>query len=196
MDHEERVELVEKATAASGRPCPPQLARAVVAPLEQKLDDAAANHLLFSMALSLLDDQPAPKGRADLYLAFIEQLAARNGAADISAVRMALGIVFARLLNDGRRYADVYEWHHLLSQAASALQSVGLATDTSAVHEAARRCGLITHWDGTRQWPPCTTRSRTTSPEQHTQAAPNLFFPGGSSPVTTSACCSVQKSGA
>ncbi|WP_060886175.1 ATP-binding protein [Streptomyces caniscabiei] len=144
LDHEQRVELVEKATASTGRPCPPQLAHAVVAPLEQTLDDAATNPLLFSMALSLLEDQTAPKGRADLYRAFIEQLAARNGAAGISAVRTALGIVFARLLNDGRRYADVYEWHHQLSQAASALRCVGLAADASALHETARRCGLIT----------------------------------------------------
>ncbi|MCB5177929.1 AAA family ATPase [Streptomyces antimicrobicus] len=117
--HEQRVELVEKATAAAGRPCPPQLARTVVVPLEQTLGDAAANPLLFSMALSLLDNQSAPKGRADLYRAFIEQLAARNGASGLSAVRTALGIVFARLLNEGRRYADVYEWHRRLSQATS-----------------------------------------------------------------------------
>ncbi|MCZ7434763.1 AAA family ATPase [Streptomyces sp. WMMC1477] len=148
LRHEQRVELVEKATAAAGRP---ESARTVVVALEQTLDDAAANPLLFSMALSLLNDQTAPKSRADLYRAFIEQLAARNGASGISAVRTALGIVFARLLNDGRRYADVYEWHHLLSQAASALHGVGLAADTSALHETARRCGLITAlgWDQT-----------------------------------------------
>ncbi|MFE9292021.1 NACHT domain-containing protein [Streptomyces olivaceus] len=149
LEREQRVELVERAAAAAGRPLTPQLARAVVAPLEQTLDEAAENPLLFSMALSLLEDQPTPNGKADLYRAFIEQLAARTGAAGISAVRTALGIVFARLLNDGRRYADVYEWHHLLSQAASVLRSVGLTADPSALHEAARRCGLITAlgWD-------------------------------------------------
>lgn len=151
LDHRQRVELVEKTLSAAGRPCPPHLARSVVIPLEQKLDDAAANPLLFSMALSLLNEQSAPQGRADLYRAFIGQLAARSGAAGISVVRTALGIAFARLLNDGRRYADVYEWHHLLCQAASALHNVGLAADTSALHETARRCGLITAlgWDQT-----------------------------------------------
>ncbi|WP_158997577.1 ATP-binding protein [Streptomyces aureus] len=151
LEHEQRVELVEKATAAAGTPCLQQTARSVVVPLEKALNDAAANPLLFTMALSLQGTQPAPSSRAALYRAFIEQLAARSGASGIAVVRTALGIVFARLLNEGRRYADVYEWHHLLSQAVSALRNVGLPADTSALHEAARRCGLITAlgWDQT-----------------------------------------------
>ncbi|MET4644428.1 MULTISPECIES: hypothetical protein [Streptomyces] len=151
LEYERRVELVERATTANGRSCTPHMARAVVTTLDKTLGDAAGNPLLFSMAMALLDEQGVPRGRAGLYRAFIEQLAARSGATAISAVRTALGIVYARLLNDGRRYADVYEWHHLLSQAASTLRSVGLPADVSALDEAARRCGLITSlgWEQT-----------------------------------------------
>ncbi|WP_327207216.1 AAA family ATPase [[Kitasatospora] papulosa] len=151
LEYKRRVELVEWATVTDGRSCTPHMARAVVATLDKTLGDAAGNPLVFSMAMALLDDQDVPKGRASLYRAFIEQLAARSGATGMSAVRTALGIVYALLLNDGRRYADVYEWHHLLSQAASALRSVGLPADVSTLDEAARRCGLITSlgWEQT-----------------------------------------------
>ncbi|MEV7895346.1 NACHT domain-containing protein [Streptomyces cyaneofuscatus] len=151
LQYARRVELVERATAASGRSCTPQVARAVVATLDKTLGDAAGNPLLFSMAMALFDEQDVPRGRASLYRAFIEQLAARSGATGMAAVRTALGIVYARLLNGGRRYADVYEWHHLLSQATFALRSAGLPADVSTLDETARRCGLITSlgWDQT-----------------------------------------------
>ncbi|MFE4825090.1 hypothetical protein ACFRFU_54070 [Streptomyces sp. NPDC056704] len=151
LEYERRVELVERATATDGRSCTPHMARAVVATLDKTLGDAAGNPLMFSMAMALLDDQDVSKGRAGLYRAFIEQLTARSGATGMSVVRTALGIVYAHLLNDGRRYADVYEWHHLLSQAISALRSVGLLADVSTLDEAARRCGLVTSlgWEQT-----------------------------------------------
>lgn len=151
LGYERKVELVERATATSGTPCSPHTARAVVATLDKTLGDAAGNPLMFSMAMALMDDQDVPQGKAGLYRAFIEQLAARSGSVGVSAVSNALGIAYARLLDDGRRYADVYEWHRLLSQAVASLESVGLRAEVSDLNEAARRCGLITSlgWEQT-----------------------------------------------
>ncbi|MFF4234125.1 hypothetical protein [Streptomyces sp. NPDC001820] len=151
LRYEQQVELVAKANAADGRSSASGTARAAVTVIDKALGDAAANPLLFSMALALLGKETVLEGRAGLYRAFIEQLAARSGAAGLSTVRTALGIVYARLLNEGRRYADVYEWHQLLDQSTAALRSVGLPAEVSALNEAARRCGLITSlgWEQT-----------------------------------------------
>ncbi len=57
--------------------------------------------------------------RATLYEAFVEQLAARTGATDVIPTARALGVVYASLLDEGRRYADPYEWRALVERAVA-----------------------------------------------------------------------------
>lgn len=112
---------------------------AVVTHLESVLGDAAGNPLLFRMGLSLYAEQDAFKNRAAMYDRFIVSMVARTGAIDISLATAMLSVVFSRLLDEGRRYADSFEWLLLIRAAAEA---VGLP-DPSALDAAAKRCGLI-----------------------------------------------------
>ncbi|KQV16009.1 MULTISPECIES: AAA family ATPase [unclassified Kitasatospora] len=152
LQYAQQLELAQRAmTLLGGGGYGSSPAHAAVANIEKALGDAAGNPMLFSMALALLDEGTKLAGKAELYRAFLDQMAARNGAPALPAVRPALGIVYARLLNEGRRYADTYEWHQLLADAASSLSAIGMPADVQAMNDAARRCGLITSlgWDQT-----------------------------------------------
>jgi hypothetical protein len=118
--------------------------RTIVAQVEDALGDAAGNPLLFTMALTLVDEGIPFTSRATLYDSFVERLAQRSGATGIVLASAVLGNVYARLLDQGRRYADPYEWGGLVRDAASELATRGAAADPLAVDAAARRCGLIT----------------------------------------------------
>ncbi|MFI6856820.1 hypothetical protein [Streptomyces sp. NPDC050416] len=150
LDHERQVDLARKTLTQGAMPAEPETAYAAVRTVCASLGDAARNPLLFSMAVTLHTSE-ANRGRAGLYKAFIEKLVARSGATGISLVRTVLGIVFVRLLNEGRRYADLYEWHQLLMDAVATLRESGLVVDIKDIESAARRCGLITTlgWDQT-----------------------------------------------
>jgi hypothetical protein len=118
--------------------------RIVVAQVEHALGDAAGNPLLFTMGLTLVADGIPFTSRATLYEGFVARLAERSGAIGIVIAAAALGIVYARLLDQGRRYADPYEWGRLVSDAAAELKAAGLPADRHAIDAAARRSGLIT----------------------------------------------------
>ncbi len=117
--------------------------RTLVAQVEHGLGDAAGNPLLFTMGLSLVDEGIPFTSRVTLYDRFVERLAERSGAADIAAAVAALGLVYVRLLDQGRRYADPYEWARLMADAAAKLEGAGLSANARALDEAARRSGLI-----------------------------------------------------
>lgn len=116
--------------------------KTVVAQVEHALDDAAGNALIFTMGLILISEGTPFTSRATLYDAFIVHLATRAGATGIVTAAAALGVVYARLLDAGRRYADPYEWAKLLEEAASALPIV-TSPGSSAIDASARRSGLI-----------------------------------------------------
>jgi hypothetical protein len=123
-----------------------------VARVDAALGDASGNPLLFTMALSLIKQGIPFTDRADLYKEAIALMAERSGAAGIAEASAALGIVYARLLDQGRRYSDPIEWARLLGDAAVTLGSAGVLTDARSVDVAVRRCGLITSlgWVQTR----------------------------------------------
>jgi len=118
--------------------------RADVARVDHSLGDAAGNPLLLSMALTLIGQGIAFTDRAGLYKGFIELLAARSGATGIARASAGLGIAFAALLDQGRRYADPIEWARLLGDAVAVLGAIGVAADVRSVDAAVRRSGLVT----------------------------------------------------
>jgi hypothetical protein len=77
-----------------------------------------------------------------LYEKFIERLGARSGATHLSHVVACLGTVFAHLLDQGRRYADPFEWDRLLTESVVQLR-VSSQINVDAINATARRSGLI-----------------------------------------------------
>ncbi|MEI9935828.1 MAG: ATP-binding protein [Pseudomonadota bacterium] len=119
-------------------------AERLVAQIEHALGDGAGNPLLFEMALELAVEGTAVTDRAALYNLFVERLAERSGATNLVTTSVALGMVFAQLLDHGRRYADPSEWNHKLHGAISTLAREGHpGIDADATDRSARRCGLI-----------------------------------------------------
>lgn len=115
-----------------------------VAQVRHALGDAAGNPLLFTMGLTLVAEGIPFTSRATLYQRFVERLAERSGATGIVIAATALGIIYARLMDEGRRYADPYEWAQLLTDVTTELQAAGLPAYPQAIDTAVRRCGLIT----------------------------------------------------
>ena len=111
--------------------------------VERPLGDAAGNPMLFRMALELVGEGIAFTDRASMYQATVARLAERGGAAGIDLTAAALGIVFASLLDEGRRYANPYEWARLVAEAVGQLDAAHVPVDESTVLDAAQRSGLI-----------------------------------------------------
>lgn len=116
--------------------------RTTLLQVDRALGDASGNPMLFSMAVGLLQRGISFTDRTSMYAAFVEMLAERGGAVGISTATRVLGVVYARLLDDERRYADPYEWETLLRDAA--LNAPARTGEALAVAEAADRAGLIT----------------------------------------------------
>lgn len=118
-------------------------ARIYVAQSDAALGDAAGNPLLLTMAMNLILQGTSFTDRSGLYRGFIEFLAQRSGTAGIEEVTASLGIVYAALLDEGRRYAKRIEWARLLKEAAAQLSAMGVQTDAGKLDAAARQCGLV-----------------------------------------------------
>jgi hypothetical protein len=93
-------------------------AKLIVIQAESALQEAARNPLIFEMAARAISRGHSFRDRSGLYEVFIAQLAERSGATDIALTKRVLGKVFAALLDQGRRYADEYEWNELVAAAA------------------------------------------------------------------------------
>jgi len=117
--------------------------RVALAQVEHALGDAAGNPMLLRLALELVVGGTAFTDRASLYELTIDRMAARTNVADIRLASAALGIVFARLLDEGRRYASPLEWARLFNEASATLEALGLVTATNEVREAIERSGLV-----------------------------------------------------
>lgn len=117
--------------------------RALASQVERPLGDAAGNPMLFAMALQLVGEGIAFTDRASIYKATVVHLADRGGAAGIDATVAALGIVFTRLLDEGRRYANPYEWVRLVAEAVERLNALHFSVDVSTIFDAANRTGLV-----------------------------------------------------
>ena len=107
------------------------------------LGDAAGNPLLLTMAMSLIRQGIEFTDRAGLYNGFIDLLAQRYGADGIAIATAALGIAYAELLDQERRFAAPIEWARLLADAARQLSALGVQADADTLNDAARHCGLV-----------------------------------------------------
>lgn len=142
LDRQRRREVTYRLIAGTAAPADPERYSTEVPTLaaqaERALSDAAGNPLLFAMAVQLLAGGVVLTDRAEIYAAFVERLAGRAGVEGIAEAARVLGAAFARLLDEGRRYADPYEWRALVTDAAAVL-----AADERQADEAARRSGLV-----------------------------------------------------
>lgn len=131
LDHQRRLDAAHRLVTGADAPT-------LTAQAEHVLGNAAGNPLLFTMALRLLASGVSFTNRAGMYRAFVKRLAGRSGAQGIAEAARVLGVVFARLLDEGRRYADPYEWQALVTESAAML-----AADSKLADEAARRSGMV-----------------------------------------------------
>lgn len=142
LDRQRRLDATYRLVAGTTPPAEqeryPSEVQSLAARAERVLGDASSNPLLFTMAVQLLSSGVDFTDRAGMYAAFVERLAGRAGAEGMAEVTRALGVVFARLLDEGRRYADPYEWRAVITDAAAMF-----AADADQVDEAARRSGLV-----------------------------------------------------
>ncbi|MGM7423945.1 hypothetical protein [Cellulosimicrobium sp. CpK407] len=120
------------------RECATALAR-----VEHTLGDAAGNPMLLRLALELVADGMPFTDRASVYEGSIERMAARTNAGDVRIASAMLGVVFARLLDQGKRYANSLEWERLFSEATELLHDHGVATEIAPIREAVARSGLV-----------------------------------------------------
>ncbi|WP_210503018.1 NACHT domain-containing protein [Nocardioides xinjiangensis] len=118
-------------------------ARVVLARAERALGDAAGNPMLLEMTLGLIASGVPFEDRAAVYSAFLDQLAIKTGADGLGVATVVLGACFARLLDDGRRYADPYTWRRLVVEAVRDQSTVIGPIEAAVIDEAARRSGLI-----------------------------------------------------
>lgn len=139
FDDESRAELASDVLEGSSLDPKVGLAKA-----DHALGDAAGNPMFLTMALQLLAEGIDFQDRAGLYSGVIEQMAARTAATDISIVTAVLGVAYAELLNEGRRYASGYEWHRRVTSACELLNGVGVQSDAASVLDAAESCGVVT----------------------------------------------------
>lgn len=114
-----------------------------LAQVEHALGDAAGNPMLLRLALELVAHGMPFTDRASVYSASVERMAARTNAGDIRIASAMLGVVFARLLDQGRRYANPLEWARLFSEAATLLHQSGIAADVTQIREAVGRSGVV-----------------------------------------------------
>lgn len=129
------------AQALAGSTLDPKLA---VRKAEHALGDMVSNPMLLTMALQLLADGTDFKDRAGLYVGVINQMANRSSTPDISVVTAVLGMTYAGLLDEDRRYATTFEWNRRIHDACETLTRIGVETHRDTVLAAADATGLVT----------------------------------------------------
>jgi hypothetical protein len=143
LDRQRRLDAAHRLVTGTVPPVQPERfpakVRTLAAGAERALGDAAGNPLLFVMAVRLLSDGVSFTDRAGMYAAFVERLAERAGAEGVAEAKRVLGVAFAQLLDEGRRYADPYEWRALVADAAAVLTA-----DPERADQTARRSGVVT----------------------------------------------------
>lgn len=147
LDREHQQALVELKLAQrpdhEADPANPREAIAVIARVEEALGDASGNPMLLGLAVDLLVEGTTFQTRADLYHRSTELMAQRSGVAGLNPVTAVLGMAFARLLNEGRRFADQVDWALVVHKEAQLLADRGARVNGQDVLKAANRCGLV-----------------------------------------------------
>lgn len=117
--------------------------REALAQVEHALGDAAGNPMLLELALQLVAGGVPFTDRASVYELTVSRMSARANGGDVQLAVAVLGVVFAGLLDEGRRYANPLEWELMIAGAAGFLEERGVATDVAAIREAVARSGLV-----------------------------------------------------
>jgi hypothetical protein len=117
--------------------------RSATAKVQHALGDAASNPMLLDLGLRLISAGASYHDRSSLYGLTIDRMSARANTSDIRIAVAVLGIVFARLLDDGRRYANPLEWERLMSEAVSIVGRAGVEVDGRQIRDTLNRSGVI-----------------------------------------------------
>jgi hypothetical protein len=148
FDYEQQIELIR---AFRGQVAP-RASEAELRALHNKvrdvLGDDASSPLLVTMCLTLILSGYTATSRPELYQHFLDGMAARaNVLPDFAEVCAVLGIAFALLLNDGRRYCDAYSWNLLLAKAVELVNTAGSfsASDAGVIDRSSSRSGVVTN---------------------------------------------------
>jgi YD repeat-containing protein len=105
-----------------------------------KLGVAIENPFILAEATALVDQSTFEiSSRPQLYAKLIELRLARSGEVSVDLVEAALGVVFAALLDQERRFCDAFEWVQLCELAASLVPAI----EAHEIDEAARRSGIV-----------------------------------------------------
>lgn len=113
--------------------------------VNDRLRDADRNPMLFNMAVSLAvtGHEEDLETHARLYAATIRQNAERARITDVDQTASALGIVFAGLLDEGRRFVYPFEYRRRLSDAARRLDGAYFGICEEHIAENVGRSGLL-----------------------------------------------------
>lgn len=117
--------------------------REALAKVEYSLGDAAGNPMLLELALQLVVGGVPFTDRASVYELTVSRMSDRANGGDIRMAVAVLGIVFAELLDEGRRYANTLEWARMITGAVSLLADRGVSTDVDRIREAVARSGVV-----------------------------------------------------
>jgi hypothetical protein len=140
---DQREELVEEVLASKGLPSGD--ARRIAAQASYALKDAASVPYLLAMAAELISYGFDIKSRAQMYYAFTEQMAERQGLVRLQFCTLGLGIAFNELLNGGRRQCDQFEWAQLLAKSSDLLALQNVEIDAGEIESTARQGGFVSY---------------------------------------------------
>ncbi|MDE9367313.1 hypothetical protein PZ938_16960 [Luteipulveratus sp. YIM 133132] len=122
---------------------PEHTCRRVLAQLKSGLGGGVSNPLLLDLGLQLVMAGASVRDRPALYSLTIDRMSQRANTSDIQVGASVLGIVYSSLLDEGRRYANRFEWERLLSEAAAAVQVLGVHLDVQHVRESLASSGIV-----------------------------------------------------
>jgi len=107
------------------------------------LKDAANVPYLLAMAAELISYGFEITSRAQMYSVFTEEMARRHGVVDLQISLLGLGIAYCRLLAQGRRQCDQFDWKQLLVIATSILRDHNIDLEPRNLEKAALRGGFV-----------------------------------------------------
>lgn len=108
---------------------------------KHSLGIGATNPLLLTIYLEAMSADSREVSRVQVYETFLNRLCERAPSAVARMHMPILGVVFAELLREERRFADPYEWIARVDAAATAIPG---APPGEAIRDVARRMGLVT----------------------------------------------------
>lgn len=117
----------------------------ITARARHALKDAASVPYLLAMAAELISYGFDIKSRAQMYYAFTEQMAERQGLVRLQFCTLGLGIAFNELLNGGRRQCDQFTWAQVLARASELLAQHNVEIDAGEIESTARRGGFVAY---------------------------------------------------